>query len=49
MPALQTSFYIGAFLCGIAVIFSALRGKNYIHEEEIIENEIEIESPLKGK
>ncbi len=39
MPALQTSFYIGAFLCGIAVILSALRGKNYIHEEEIIEEQ----------
>ena len=49
MPALQTSFYIGAFLCGIAVILSALRGKNYIHEEEIIEDKFETESPLKGK
>lgn len=49
MPALQTSFYIGAFLCGIAVILSALRGKNYIHEEEIIEDKIETESAQNGK
>jgi len=49
MPALQTSFYIGAFLCAIAVILSALRGKNYIHEDEIPENNSESESPQNGK
>jgi len=49
MPALQTSFYIGAFLCAIAVILSALRGKNYIHEDEIPENNSEMESPQNGK
>ncbi len=42
MPALQTSFYIGAFLCIIATIFSVLRGKRYIHEDEIDENHSEM-------
>ncbi len=41
MPALQTAFYIGALFCIIAVIFSALRGKNYIYDDEIKETDIE--------
>ena len=41
MPALQTAFYIGALFCIVAVIFSALRGKNYIHDDEIQENDFE--------
>lgn len=35
MPSLQTSFFIGALLCAIAAVLSALRGERYIHEEEI--------------
>ncbi len=45
LPSLQTSFYIGALFCSVAVILSALRGKNYIHENEIVENNSETESP----
>jgi MFS family permease len=41
MPALQTAFYIGALFCIVAVIFSALRGKNYIYDDEIQENNSE--------
>lgn len=41
MPALQTAFYIGALFSIVAVILSALRGKNYIHEDEILENNSE--------
>ncbi|MGP8022982.1 MAG: MFS transporter [Methanobacterium sp.] len=41
MPALQTAFYIGALFCILAVIFSALRGKNYIYDDEIQENNSE--------
>ncbi len=34
MPSLRISFYIGAVLCVIAAILSALRGENYIHDDE---------------
>lgn len=34
MPSLRISFYIGAVLCAIAAILSALRGETYIHDEE---------------
>lgn len=44
MPALQTSFYIGAIFCAIALILSALRGKNYIHEDQTVEDDLEMES-----
>ncbi len=37
MPSLQISFYIGAVFCGLSAILSALRGKKYIHEMEVIE------------
>jgi len=43
MPSLQTAFYIGALFCIIAAIFSALRGKTYIYENEIQENNSEEE------
>ena len=43
MPSLQTAFYIGALFCIIAAIFSALRGKTYIYEDEIQENKTEEE------
>jgi len=36
MPSLQISFYIGAIFCGLSAILSALRGKKYIHEMEVI-------------
>jgi len=36
MPSLRVSFYIGVFLSGLAAILSALRGKRYIYELEII-------------
>ncbi|HMK46985.1 MAG TPA: MFS transporter [Methanocella sp.] len=32
MPSLRTSFLIGALLCIIAGVLSALRGKRYVHE-----------------
>jgi EmrB/QacA subfamily drug resistance transporter len=32
MPSLRISFYIGAVLCTIAAILSAMRGERYIHE-----------------
>ncbi|MDI6897509.1 MFS transporter [Methanocella conradii] len=32
MPSLRLSFYIGAILCAIAAILSAMRGERYIHE-----------------
>ena len=44
MPSLQMSFYIGVIFCVIGIILSALRGKNYIHENEIVEDELESES-----
>ncbi len=31
MPSLKISFYIGAVLCALAAILSALRGETYIH------------------
>lgn len=34
MPALRISFIIGAVLCGIAAVLSAMRGEHYIHEIE---------------
>ena len=36
MPSLQISFYIGAVFCGLSALLSALRGKKYIHEMEVI-------------
>ena len=36
MPSLRVSFYIGALFGGLAAILSALRGKRYIHELELI-------------
>ena len=38
MPSLQIAFYIGALFCIIAAIFSALRGKTYIYEDEILKD-----------
>lgn len=35
VPSLQTSFFIGALLCAVAAVLSALRGEKYIHEEEV--------------
>ena len=32
MPSLRTSFLLGALLCVIAAVLSALRGKRYVHE-----------------
>lgn len=32
MPLLRICFYLGAGLCAIAAIFSAMRGQRYIHE-----------------
>lgn len=32
MPSLRLSFYIGAVLCAIAAVLSAMRGERYIHE-----------------
>ncbi len=32
MPALRTSFRIGAILSGIAAVLSAMRGERYVHE-----------------
>jgi len=32
IPSLRISFYVGAILCALAAIFSALRGETYIHE-----------------
>ena len=36
MPAIRTSFYIGAALCVLAAILSALRGKSEINKEELL-------------
>jgi MFS family permease len=51
VPALRTSFYIGAILSVIAVILSVLRGGKYIHEHEIIKTntKIKIEPEKKSK
>src|SRR5664280_2893001 len=35
MPSLRISFIIGAIFCLIAALLSALRGKSYIHEDEV--------------
>jgi EmrB/QacA subfamily drug resistance transporter len=32
LPSLRTTFYIGAVLCFMAAILSALRGERYVHE-----------------
>jgi hypothetical protein len=32
MPALRISFIIGAVLCGIAAVLSAMRGQRYVYE-----------------
>jgi hypothetical protein len=32
MPALRISFIIGAVLCGIAALLSAMRGQRYVYE-----------------
>jgi len=32
MPALRISFIIGAILCGIAAVLSAMRGQRYVYE-----------------
>ncbi|MGB9937059.1 MAG: MFS transporter [Methanobacterium sp.] len=39
MPALRLSFYIGAAICTVAAILSALRGANYVHEMQVVEAE----------
>jgi len=51
VPALRTSFYIGAILSVIAAILSVLRGGKYIHEHEIIKTntKIKIEPEKKSK
>jgi MFS family permease len=46
MPSLKISFYIGAALCALAAILSALRGETYIHgaenskEKKIVKNRV---------
>lgn len=35
VPSLHISFYIGALLCALAAVLSALRGEKYIHDEEV--------------
>jgi len=32
MPTLRISFIIGAVLCGIAAVLSAMRGQRYVYE-----------------
>lgn len=44
LPSLQISFYIGAILCAIAAILSALRGEKYIHEQEILKTSSKADS-----
>jgi EmrB/QacA subfamily drug resistance transporter len=40
MPSLRISFYIGAILCAIAAILSAMRGERYIHEIHGVETPV---------
>jgi MFS family permease len=40
MPALRTSFRIGAVLSGIAALLSAMRGQRYVHESNCPVNEV---------
>jgi MFS family permease len=39
MPALRLSFCIGAAFCAIAAVLSGLRGANYIHEVQVVDEE----------
>ncbi len=41
MPSLQITTYIGALFCVVAAIFLALRGKTYIYDDKIQENNFE--------
>ena len=36
IPSLRISFIIGAIFSFIAALLSALRGKSYIHEDEVL-------------
>ena len=49
MPSLQTAFYIGALFCIVAAIFSALRGKTYIYEDEILEDNTKEEISIQAE
>ncbi len=40
MPALRISFIIGAVLCGIAAVLSAMRGQRYVYETHDSGNDI---------
>jgi MFS family permease len=40
MPALRISFIIGAILCGIAAVLSAMRGQKYVYEAHSSVNNI---------
>ena len=40
MPALRVSFIIGAILCGIAAVLSAMRGQRYIYEAPGLINDV---------
>ena len=40
MPALRISFIIGAVLCGIAAVLSAMRGQRYVYEAPGLVNDV---------
>jgi hypothetical protein len=40
MPALRISFIIGAVLCGIAAVLSAMRGQRYVYETQSLVSDI---------
>jgi hypothetical protein len=44
MPALRISFIIGAVLCGIAAVLSAMRGQRYVYETNCPTNTVKTAS-----
>ena len=49
MPALRISFIIGAVLCGIAAVLSAMRGQRYVYEAHNKDSDLNISDLATGK
>jgi hypothetical protein len=49
MPALRISFIIGAVLCGIAAVLSAMRGQKYVYEAHNEDSGINISDLATGR
>ncbi|HWQ48239.1 MAG TPA: MFS transporter [Methanosarcina sp.] len=49
MPALRISFIIGAVLCGIAAVLSAMRGQRYVYEAHNPVNDVSKGGITEGK